>query len=132
VWKVNGNIDGNSTDGMIILGSSLPLAVYRSPGRIDKRRKVRVSVLLKGKFDVITPMYKKGKRIDLVNVERAVDFTLEPPAEYNYHISIIQIDSTISPFYGGLKTGLPVYYDTAKFDLNIKLINVQQEQFPIL
>lgn len=45
------------------------------------------------------------------------------PGVYNYHISLAMIDSAISPFYGGLKVGLPVYIDTAQFDLSIKVNN---------
>lgn len=117
-WKVNGDPDGNNTDGTITRSGNQ--AVYKAPANITSERTVRVSVLLVFQKTV----YKKGgKIIEFSRVEKGVDIKLVPDKEYNFTVSITILDSTISPFYGGLKDGLPIYFDTAKFDVNIKAGN---------
>lgn len=117
-WKVNGVTNGNATDGTI--AQTEGGANYQAPDQIDKKRTVRISALLEIKFTLYDGKRKIG---EYSSFEPGIDITLEPDKELSYTIQVNIVDSTISPFYGGPITSLPVYMDDAKFEFKIKFGN---------
>jgi hypothetical protein len=117
-WKVNSDVGGNGTDGTI--EGTGARVTYRAPAIIDRRRTVDISAPLN--ITVITTY--RGQRTELPGFEPHLQITLEPTVvQYDYEATITYVDSTVSPFYGGLLSGLPVYSDKATFDVNVVIQN---------
>lgn len=113
-WRVNGKVSGDEYDGTISSAG-----VYLSPQNIPFPRTVYATVRLKVKDQA---HYKKGKKITPQQADwRGTGIKLEPYREYKYTVLVTVLDSTVSPFYNGKKTDIPVYIDTSRFDITLKL-----------
>ncbi len=112
-WKVIGGSSNGTIEGT---GTS---AVYRAPGYIDRRRRVQISAHV----NVTLIMYYRGTRIEAHGLDPVIEVTLIPEEPRNYEITFSYVDSTISPFYGRKGAQIPVYYDRAKFTLDLNFVN---------
>lgn len=107
-WKVNGQLNGNSQNGMITGGGSE--VSYKAPSAIERERTVQVSAEVK--YEIV--LYNNGRVVSSINKLILFKDISLLPSEFEYSIETEFADSAITGWKG------QIYRDKASFDLNIK------------
>jgi hypothetical protein len=112
-WKVNDVVNGNPMEGWLVRqGDQM---VYHAPDVVNGPN----LVLITASLNYPVTIHRKGALIiEFHQIEKAVLIDLIPD-QLRCHVDINLVDSSVSPFYGGLVNGLPIYSDHVSFDVKI-------------